>query len=163
MTPLEQIHARRLVALVENQVTAALGQFLLNPPCPVEGGRAIAESFITEYFKRLEETGVLKANGSRVQCGTATSTVLLRDRQNKRSYRQVHHAAVHYTNGVEPRSIKVRGKWRKAKVQLRKWLRDSLGSVAADTLLQPVYPVKHVEITYTVVPTENPDDTLKAG
>ena len=155
--PIESLAVRHLLAEVENRITSALGRFIFDPVVADQKDRVVEA--LLPYFKRLEANGTLKPGDSIVRCGTATSTLTLRDRPNKPHYQQVHCAVVHYTDGVRPRSIRVKGKWRRAKVYLRNWLRTQCDSIAADTIFQPVQPAQRIDFQLAVVPTEKPNDS----
>ena len=135
------------------RIESALGDCLSYPPPSADAGRVLVQSFLMDHFCELERKGQLK--GPRVQCGTATSTALLRDRQHKPHYLQKHRATVHFTDGVQPHSIVVRGKWRKAKPLLRKWIGQKLASMAADVVLQPIEPLAHTVFTTIITPAGN--------
>lgn len=152
-TSMTSLSLRHLLSEVENQVTSSLGAFVFDPVALAEKDQ-VTDSLLS-YFKRLEANGSLKAGDTVVRCGTATSTATLRDRPNKPHYRQIHCAVVHYTDGVQPRVIRVQGKWRKAKAHLRNWLAAQRNSVAADTFFQPAQPASYIKFQLAVLPTKD--------
>jgi hypothetical protein len=129
-----------------------LNDYLSHPPLSTEADRVFVQDRLAGYLNEWVQKDQLKEPC--VQCGTATSTALLRDRQHKPHYQQKHRATVHFTGGVQFHSIVVRGKWRKAKSLLRKWIRRELAALAADVVFQPVRPLTHITLTAIVTPTK---------
>lgn len=118
---------------------------LVAPPSYAESTAALLKPVVEQYIEDLKIKGFIQSY-SPVRVGSFTSSLVLKDKG-----RYPHHrATANYTNGVSPRTAGYKGKWRRAKKLLRRWVDDQRANLALDMDFQPAEPLIEIKFEYVV-------------
>lgn len=129
--------------LSDNLQTAILGQLnkllsyevshgkpvddLVKTPSYAESTAELLKPVVEKYIEDLKVKGNIQAY-SPVRVGLFTSSLVLKDKG-----RYPHHrATANFTNGVSQRTTGYKGKWRRAKKLLRRWVDDKRSYLVLD-------------------------------
>lgn len=100
---------------------------------------------VEQYIEDLKTKGVIQSY-SPVRAGSFTSSLILKDKG-----RYPHHrATANFSNGVKPRTAGYKGKWRRAKKLLRRWVDDQRAYLTLDVDFQLVEPLSEIKFEYIV-------------
>lgn len=118
---------------------------LIARPSYAEDTAALLKPVVEQYIEDLKTKGFIQSY-SPVRVGSFTSSLILKDKG-----RYPHHrATANYTNGVSPRTAGYKGKWRRAKKLLRRWVDDQRANLALDMDFQPIQPLELIEVNFVV-------------
>lgn len=118
---------------------------LVEKPSYVESAAAFIKPAVEKYIEDLKAKGSIQAY-SAVRAGSFTSSLVLKDKG-----RYPHHrATANFTNGVLPRTASYKGKWRRAKKLLRRWVDDQNRYLALDIDFQAAEPLIEIKFEYGV-------------
>lgn len=114
-------------------------------PSYAESTAALLQPIVGKYMDDLKAKGLIQTY-SPVVVGSFTSSLILKD---KGKYPH-HRATANFSNGVKPRTAGYKGKWRRAKKLLRRWVDDQRAYLALDVDFQPVAPLSEIKFEYIV-------------
>ena len=114
-------------------------------PSYAERTAELLKPIVEKYVEDLKTKGFIQTY-SPVVVGSFTSSLILKD---KGKYPH-HRATANFSNGVKPRTAGYKGKWRRAKKLLRRWVDDQRAYLALDVDFQPVEPLSKIEFEYVV-------------
>ena len=118
---------------------------LVNLPSYAERTEELLKPIVENYVEDLKTKDFIQTY-SPVAVGSFTSSLILKD---KGKYPH-HRATANFSNGVKPRTAGYKGKWRRAKKLLRRWVDDQRAYLALDVDFQPVDPLSEIKFEYIV-------------
>ena len=134
----------RLQAAIRDQFNKPVADSV-ETPSYAESTAALLKPVVEKYIEDLKVKGFIQAYVP-VRVGSFTSSLVLKDKG-----RYPHHrATANFTNGVSPRTSGYKGKWRRAKKLLRRWVNDQRSHLALDMDFQPAEPLIEVKFEYVV-------------